>query len=382
MSGRIVNLDVARGIAILGTLATNIWIFSHPEGMLGYLTHPTSVGAPVWQQQLEAFIQQLANGKFLGVLTLMFGIGLAIQADSAQRKGQRWPGPYLWRAALLLLDGLLHYLLVVEFDVLMGYAVTGGIVAYIIASSPRTQRWWLIGAVAVHVALMSLLTYSLLAFPANDASAVDPNLYRDGSWWDLVVMRVQYVAIFRAEPILIAAMSVAMFLLGHHLLRAGLFRPDGATLRRRMMIAGAIALPIDLGLPLLNPDLMLTARYLTAPIVALGLLALIAGRPEPGWAGRRCAELGRMALSGYIAQNILASALFYGWGLDLGGVAPQWRLVTTIGGYLLVAAAVLVFAHLWQRRFRRGPVEWLWVRCYQALSGSPRQAADRHPTAV
>ena len=37
---RIAALDVARGLAILGTLATNIWIFSHQGGFLGYLTDP------------------------------------------------------------------------------------------------------------------------------------------------------------------------------------------------------------------------------------------------------------------------------------------------------------------------------------------------------
>jgi uncharacterized protein len=27
-----------------------------------------------------------------------------------------------------------------------------------------------------------------------------------------------------------------------------------------------------------------------------------------------------------------------------------------------------VFAHLWLRRFTRGPVEWLWNSSYQALA--------------
>ena len=36
---------------------------------------------------------------------------------------------------------------------------------------------------------------------------------------------------------------------------------------------------------------------------------------------------------------------------------------------LLVAAAIITFAHLWLRRFERGPVEWLWNRTYRALAG-------------
>jgi uncharacterized membrane protein YeiB len=56
---------------------------------------------------VQTITRQLANGKFLGMLTLMF-----------------------------------NYLLVVEFDILMGYAVTGAVVAAVLATSPRTQRIW------------------------------------------------------------------------------------------------------------------------------------------------------------------------------------------------------------------------------------------------
>ena len=70
----------------------------------------------------------------------MFGVGLELQRRSARRRGRPWPGRYPWRARLLFLDGLLHYLLVVEFDILMGYAVTGAVVAAVLATSPRSQR--------------------------------------------------------------------------------------------------------------------------------------------------------------------------------------------------------------------------------------------------
>src|SRR5436190_5268641 len=114
------SLDVLRGVAILGTLGTNIWIFTNPEGLVGYLRDPRPPGASTGWSTLAAVAEQLTQGKFLGLLTLLFGIGLELQRRSAVRAGRSWPGPYPWRAGLLFLDGLLHYLLVVEFDVLMG----------------------------------------------------------------------------------------------------------------------------------------------------------------------------------------------------------------------------------------------------------------------
>jgi uncharacterized protein len=140
---RIGVLDVARGIAILGTLATNIWIFTDPGGIIGYLERPLPSLTGGLEQTVQTITRQLANGKFLGMLTLMFGIGLELQRRSARRRGRPWPGRYPWRASLLFLDGLLHYLLVVEFDILMGYAVTGAVVAAVLATSPRSQRIWL-----------------------------------------------------------------------------------------------------------------------------------------------------------------------------------------------------------------------------------------------
>jgi hypothetical protein len=106
--------SIARGIAILGTLATNIWIFTDPGGIVGYLERPLPSLTGGLEQTVQTITRQLANGKFLGMLTLMFGVGLELQRRSARGRGRPWPGRYPWRASLLFLDGLLHYLLVVE----------------------------------------------------------------------------------------------------------------------------------------------------------------------------------------------------------------------------------------------------------------------------
>jgi uncharacterized protein len=63
-----------------------------------------------------------------------------IQYQSARRKGLRWPVRYLWRSVLLLVEGFLHYVLVFEFDIQMGYAVAAFIVAFIVGRSEKTVR--------------------------------------------------------------------------------------------------------------------------------------------------------------------------------------------------------------------------------------------------
>ncbi|MEC3956148.1 DUF418 domain-containing protein [Nocardia sp. CDC153] len=376
-SSRLGALDVLRGIAILGTLGTNIWIFTNVEGLLGYVAHSDEPhGAWLW---IEKFLQQLAQGKFLGLLTIMFGIGLAIQQRSAAKAGRSWPGGYPVRAGLLFVDGLVNFFFVAEFDVLMGYAVTGLVVAFILATSPKAQRRWLIVQASVHVTLLSLFAVAIAFAPKGDSGGhkpLDPNPYADGSFWDLVVFRWEHMLMFRLEPLLIFPMSIALFLLGARLFRAGIFGAEGARIRKRLMVVGfAIAAPIDLALGMIGGDLIVLARYGTAPIVSLGILALVAEvyvhRPAPGWVGRRFSEVGRMALSCYILQNLVSGFLCYGWGLGLASlVSANSRVPFTAGIYVLVCALMLAFAHFWLRRFERGPVEWLWNRSYRALTGA------------
>ncbi|MBF6096697.1 DUF418 domain-containing protein [Nocardia cyriacigeorgica] len=376
---RLVALDVLRGIAILGTLGTNIWILTDPEGIIGYINH---LGAPVedgWGWA-ERALQQFAQGKYLGLLTIMFGIGLAIQQASAQRAGRRWPGKYPIRAGLLLLDGLLNFLLIAEFDVLMGYALTGLIVAYLLATSERAQRRWLIVQASIHVTMLTLLAVAMTAdggsVSDSDPEPLDPNPYADGSFWDLVLFRLDNALTFRVEAIFIFPMSIALFLLGARLYRAGVFAPEGARLRKRLMILGfGVAAPADLLLGVfVGGDVVLITRYGIAPLVSLGILALVAhfylNRPRTGFVGARLSEVGRTALSCYILQNLVASIICYGWGFGVAArVSPDARVPFTVAVYLVVALIIVGFAHLWLRRFDRGPVEWAWHATYRRLAG-------------
>ncbi|RRE00967.1 DUF418 domain-containing protein [Mycobacteroides abscessus subsp. massiliense] len=373
---RYVSLDVMRGIAILGTLGTNIWIFTNPEGFIGYVS---GVGRAegVWRW-VEAVLQQLCQGKFLGLLTVMFGIGLAIQQHSAQRRGDSWPGAYPVRAGLLFVDGVVNFLLFTEFDVLTGYAVTGLVVAFVLATSVRSQRIWLSAAVMVHVAILVVIVGAVVASPPpeeNPPVQQQPNPYAEGSFWDLVVFRVDHLLVFRAETILILPVAIAMFIAGAMVFRAGVLAPGGAELRRRLMIVGFIvALPIDLIVGLFWGSAgMLVGRYLTAAIIAFGVLAAVAqfyvADRVPGIAGRALGAVGRMALSCYVLQNALAGALCYGWGLGLAQrMGPGTVVPGTIGVYALVVAVLMVFSKLWLSRWERGPLEMLWQASYQRLT--------------
>ncbi|OUC86622.1 DUF418 domain-containing protein [Streptosporangium minutum] len=367
---RIDVLDVLRGVAIVGTLGTNIWIFTSPAGPEGLLDALGQTGT------VETFLRFLANGKFLALLTLLFGVGLELQYRSAARRGAPWPGWYLWRAGLLFLEGLIHYVLIFEFDVLMGYALTSIIVAYLIGRSDRAVRAWMITVGSVFTVLVGLVTLALAYGRAGMAppAAAPSTLFSEGSYLDQVAARIELIGVYRIEAVFIVPMGIVLFLLGSRLMRAGVFEESGrgAVLRRKLMVIGfGVGAPLNLLTSFAGETWFLVDRYLLPPLVALGLLALVTTLVHrmagaPGLLRRGLTNVGRTALSCYVFQNLAAAALCYGWGLGLAarfdGLRPWWVIAAWAG----VCALFMTLSTLWLRRFERGPLELVWQWAYMA----------------
>ena len=69
------------------------------------------------------------------------------------------------------------------------------------------------------------------------------------------------------------------------------------------------------------------------------------------------AQVGRMSLSVYLAQTLMFTTLFYGYGFG-----QAFRLgPAAVSGWAAMFFAVQVLAcRAWCRHFRFGPAEWLW----------------------
>ena len=71
----------------------------------------------------------------------------------------------------------------------------------------------------------------------------------------------------------------------------------------------------------------------------------------------RLAAVGRAAFSNYLGTSLVASGLFYGYGLGLYGRLNRleaWLVAP------LVWALMLLWSKPWLERWRYGPFEWLW----------------------
>src|SRR4029453_5583627 len=96
----------------------------------------------------------------------------------------------------------------------------------------------------------------------------------------------------------------------------------------------------------------------------IAIANLESGKRLLGWA----APLGRMAFTNYLAQSLIFGWIFYGYGLGLVG-----RLAAAIG--LAVSSGQVLFSAWWLRRYRYGPVEWLWRTLMYGVAQPMRQTA-------
>ncbi len=72
------------------------------------------------------------------------------------------------------------------------------------------------------------------------------------------------------------------------------------------------------------------------------------------WLGR---PTRRMAFTNYLAQSVILGWIFYGYGL---GLFNRLEAASALAIGLVVYAGQVVFSAWWLRRYRYGPVEWLW----------------------
>ncbi|HXH00054.1 MAG TPA: DUF418 domain-containing protein [Sphingomicrobium sp.] len=376
-------LDALRGYALLGILIANM------AGFIGYYFIDDAARAALPLAQLsdptEFLMEWLVVGKFYSIFSLLFGIGFAIQMGRLEQRGEGTPR-YLRRLAILFLIGLAHILLLWFGDIGALYALIGAVLLLFRKASDRVLLWgalicWsipILWSAAIHFGgfqpaepLFKLAFSMLAAVGVSEQSALP--IFRSADF--LFHLRTHPADLLFRIGDLVYQMRftkvLGMFLIGLWVGRRALYanldqyRP---LLRRTALIGLGIGLPLSAGKAALtmlagdNPQLEFAAEFLyvlSTPTLALGYAA---GFALLWRAGRRgllewAAPAGRMALTNYLTQTIVQSAIFYGWGLGLIG---KFGLVFILPFSLAIFALQVTYSSIWLNHFRFGPVEWLW----------------------
>ena len=379
-SERIGLLDALRGIALAGIFVVNIEWFSRPWQEFGNGMVPGLAGidlAAAW------LVHVFVAGKFWVLFSLLFGIGFALMMERAQASG-RGARVYLRRLAVLFALGIAHALLAWVGDILHAYAIAALGLLLLRGLSPRAQLG--IG-LAIYVGLyaLSLLGgWAMAAFPVEGAPGLLAEGVRDaeaaaavyahGGFAEITAQRARDFSMLLTNAFGVVPMALAVFLVGSWLFRSGRIA-DVAGHRPFFVRMAAMCLPLGLVLTLASawlstgdPDGFFDTRWVFASSLhGLGALPMTLGGVALlalAWQGARgqavmtfFAPAGRMALSNYLLQSIVASLVFYGYGLAMWGRPGQAGMVLFA---VLVFVAQVIASRWWLARFRFGPLEWAW----------------------
>ena len=374
-SDRITSLDLLRGVAVLIIVLMNAVSFK--LGSVPYL-NLSAGGSETWLDWTigvsgEIFVDQ----KFMGIFSLLFGAGILLFIDRAERREARPVLLNLWRNVLLLGIGILHFMLW-DGDVLMAYAIS----AVFLLALRRLPSKALIATGAV-VYLLSIPLMLLLQGIANGTDVSLAGIWEPGEVGS------------GSDPALSESMG-GLLLFGYFLRALGLILM-GAGLYRLGFMNGSMAastyqrvaaIGLGVGLPLAAASVVVTAlgdysrdvafigqvpNTLGSIPASLGCMSLIIlwNKSRDNWLKRRLLATGRMALTNYLSQTVLGMLVL---NVLLGDVS-----VTRTGIFAFCVGVWVVqlwWSPLWLSRYRFGPAEWLWrVATYRKGQPLQRRAA-------
>ncbi|HEX2541890.1 MAG TPA: DUF418 domain-containing protein [Caldimonas sp.] len=383
---RIVALDVLRGLALLGIFIMNMPAFSH-----SLFTPPaTDLGAV--DRIVHGLREALFAGKFNLLFGLLFGIGFTLQmrrmgvatapagAPAAAPAAGRALSLHARRLAALLAIGAVHAVLLWPGDVLVIYAVLGFSLLALRGASDRTVLWLLAlcllypaGSEILRALLFSFETETIAAFEYQDFELSNAVAFGHGSFLDAVRETARIFAWSYTSPLglySIVAFYVQMatgilagFLIGRRGWVEQLARGGGDLRRWQRVLLAVVVVGASIELvtggsaSIVGLLARTIERAALAGFYAVTVLRLMRSPEARRWL-LPFAAAGRMPLSNYLLQTLLASAVFYGWGLGLWGrVGPAFETALAV---LLFLAVQLPLSAGWLARFRYGPIEYLW----------------------
>jgi uncharacterized protein len=404
-SERIAELDILRGFALLGIVVLHTQVFSTPLSLRG------SSAVDLYSGGLNKAVMWILNGflagKFLAMFSFLFGVGFAIQMERATARGAPFVWIYVRRTVTLLAFGVVHVVFLWTGDILHVYAGLG--LALILVRKLRDRwLWGLVVCCALLAPGRMLVMRARGEWPARTAAQrlergldelriygkgeyVLPRIDKDkvtgalkpplrvtgsGAYPQTVADRISDM-IFQYRYGTYGwfwATTASTLLIGFIAGRRRFFAdiPGHLPLIRKITWwCGGIGLVVAVGIDRLPATpgggglntlavVRLVLYALNRPILCafyMGVIVLLAQRPVWRTAMSPLASVGRMALTNYLMQSVIATTLFYGYAFGL-----FYRIGPAVG--VLIAFAIyavqVIYSAWWMARFRFGPMEWLW----------------------
>ncbi len=388
---RIYYLDALRGIAVFFIFTANITYLS------GYFflgnKKAFSWANSEFDDLFQVILQTLTDGKFYTIFSLLFGIGLTIQYENLKKRGLPFKPFFRRRMFWLLFIGGLHLCLIWMGDILTLYAVLGFLLLNFVETKNKKLLQW-----AVFLILLPILNtiiihflnldYTLYFFKANETLCnyfqIPTSKFRNIKITDLqsefenqnlitffttnisnTFIRIGFI-LAEGRPFKVLGIFLIGIWSGRQIIHHDLL--NNTALLKKIAFYGIV---FGLSFSILRTfleitsdrsnyyDLYITIAYAfgTVPL-GLGYAASLAILYHNRSTIFKWFEpVGKMALTNYIMQSTLSIVIFYGIGF---GFAGKFGFTFLILYCIIFFAFQIIISSLWLRKFKMGPLEWVW----------------------
>lgn len=378
---RIITLDIIRGFALFGILLVNMQYFNTPKFFMVGSDMRLFDGTA--NQLANHFISIFATGKFFTIFSFLFGLGFYIFIERIQEKGLPSLRFYRRRLVFLFILGLIHGILIWSGDILLPYSLAGFFLLLFRNSQIATIKKWAIALFGIFTVIIGFLYYlSTIAEKISNSDLAYTQLveqaliiYQNGSYAEILAFRLgEEVPLVLLNLMIVVPVVLSVFLFGLYVGKKGVLKNIH---EHKHWIAGVwkknliYFVTLTIASLLLKTDAVIVPVYAHDAVIEMlnyitGLigsffyitsLTLICLKDQWLFRLKFLAPVGQLALTNYLMQTIICIFLFYSFGLGLfGNVTPVLGIVLTITIFFIQ----IIFSNYWLRKFKYGPVEWLW----------------------
>lgn len=362
--------DRLRGLALLGIVVVNApFLGISVEGFT-----QQSISGPVDIATMFAVLA-FAEGKFYLLFSFLFGYSASFILKDQSRPNRK---RYLRRMLGLFLFGLIHAVFFFSGDILLTYSLLGLFLLYVSRFSDRAIKMWSLIALSLSILVTSSISaLGVLTSEEDTGLGALQQALTTGSFMEAALARLETLPIFFILLFLLQGpLAFFAFLLGLLAFRRNLLfsAETNTSLWKRLAIWG---LAVGLPLQILSAGLQVTSMVqgqpssplalfglalglITSPLVTAGYIStvILVIRRKPHFLAFM-APGGQMSLTVYVAESILLSFIFAGYGLGFFG---QWGafpvVVTGVGAWFILTVA----SKYWLKKFNQGPFEKILTR--------------------
>ncbi|TVQ12027.1 MAG: DUF418 domain-containing protein [Bacteroidetes bacterium] len=387
---RVEILDLLRGFALLGIFMVNMPLMNAP--FLVEMAEFSLWTDPV-NEKARWIIDFFFTGKFYTLFSMLFGIGFYFFMKKADESGNSVLGLFKRRLGWLLAIGVLHVVLLWYGDILVFYALFGFLMLLFRKKSNKSLLIWA-GCILLLPVLFSTLLVVFIKLALSvpevaedmlagfEATAIHMQqlfdhlieVYATGSFGEIVSARLEEYKNILGGILFFFPNVLAMFLVGMVFARIRVFEDIEANkpFFRKLLIYSLPAALFGCWLYatyaaqssyiMFEWSLVLTIAGLGfgGPAMTFVYISLIAFCYQKSYfktLSKAIQKTGRMALTNYLMQSVVATTIFFSYGLGLYGQVDIVQGMILVTGIYVVQ---VIWSHFWLKHYRFGPMEWLW----------------------